>query len=115
MLTKDAILGIKDFRLEEFDVPEWGGKVWLRSWTGKGRDAFEASFMGADKNARKLDNLRARACAMSICDESGERIFSDADAPALGEKSAAVLDRMFQTIQRMNGLGNDAVEEMTKN
>jgi hypothetical protein len=67
-----------------------------------------------------LDNIRARAAAWSIVDpespiDTPVHLFSDRDIEALGEKSAAALDRVFATIQEINKLSDRDVEELAKN
>jgi len=117
MLTRDEILQRPDMAPVKADVPEWGGVVYVRPLTGAERDSYEASqyTMQGDKLERHLENLRARLLVRAICDESGKRLFTDADAPALGEKSAAVLGRLFVVAQRLSGMTAEAAEDAEKN
>ena len=39
LLSKSAILCANDLQTEDVDVPEWGGTVRVRSFTGRERDA----------------------------------------------------------------------------
>jgi hypothetical protein len=50
-----------------------------------------------------------------MIDESGKRLFPDADVRELGKKSASALQRVFEVAQRLSGLSNADVEELTKN
>lgn len=117
MLTKAQILKADDLPTEVVDVPEWGGKVTVRTLTGTERDAFEESI--TKKKGKSFDvnmvNLRAKLCALTIVDDKGERLFTNADVVELGKKSAAVLDRIFTVAQKLNGLGKDDIEELAKN
>ena len=61
-----------------------------------------------------LQNIRAKLASMSICDESGKRIFTDADMAQLSGKSAVALQRVFEVARRLSGLGDGDVEELTK-
>ena len=45
LLSKSAILCANDLQTEAVEVPEWGDPVRLRSFTGRERDAFEASMV----------------------------------------------------------------------
>jgi len=45
LLSKTAILAANDLKSEDIEVPEWGGAVRVRSFTGRERDAFEASMV----------------------------------------------------------------------
>lgn len=116
-LTKEAILQANDIQREEVNVPEWGGVVLVRGLTGKERDLLEASMIkGKGKNTSvNLENLRAKVVARSIVDESNNRIFGDADIPALAQKSAAALNRVYAVAQRLSGITEEDVDELTKN
>tara|TARA_R110000824_G_scaffold133430_2_gene296192 strand:+ start:4898 stop:5245 length:348 start_codon:yes stop_codon:yes gene_type:complete len=115
MLSKDAILNADDLPKELVEVPEWGdGGLWVRTLKGFERDNFEQSLVGK-KQKTSLENVRARFAVLTICDESGTRLFTDADAKALGEKSAAALDRVFAVAQRLNGFSQEDAEDLAKN
>ena len=117
LLTKDQILNSDDIGHEDVDVPEWGGSVTIREMTGRDRDAFEQSTYqknGSDYQVN-LKNMRARLAAISIVDDDGVRMFSDAEVEKLAEKSAKALDRIFAACQDLNGLSGDDVEELAKN
>lgn len=117
MLTREAILQAVDLLTEDVEVPEWGGIVRVRGLTGAERDRFEGSVVQVKgrKAAMNLHNLRARLVALTAIDEDGERLFSSKDVEALGEKSAAALERVFSAAQRLSGLSDEDVEELTKN
>ena len=111
MLTRDAILGAVDLRPEDVEVPEWGGAVRVSTLTGAARNAWEQSLVsGVKAGSVNLNNATARLVAACVVDERGERMFSDADAEALGRKSAAALERVAKVAQRLNGLTRDEFE-----
>lgn len=117
LLTKSAILAADDLKTEDVDVPEWGGTVRVRAFSGRERDAFEASLVRGDGKDRKVDltNMRARLVALTVVDESGQKVFTQDDVDLLGAKSGAALDRVFSVAQKLNGLSGADVEELTKN
>ena len=117
LLSKTAILAAQDLQTEDVEVPEWGGAVRVRSFTGRERDAFEASMVRGDGRDRKVDltNMRARLVGLTVIDESGQRLFTDEEADLLGAKSGAALDRVFAIAQKLNGLSGADVEELSKN
>ena len=45
LLSKTAILAAQDLQTEDVEVPEWGGAVRVRSFTGRERDVFEAGMI----------------------------------------------------------------------
>ena len=116
-LTRDQILGAVDLHIEAVSVPEWGGTLYVRNLTGKGRDAFEGSRIKIKDNKVEMvhDNTRARLLALTVCDESGALLFSAEDIEALGEKNASTLDTLFDVAQRLAGLRPQDLEEKTKN
>ena len=108
-LSRDSILSASDINLKPVEVTEWGGLVYLRSMSGIQRDRFEQRCTG-----KNLDNIRATLVALTACDGSGQRLFGDADIPALGDKSAAALDRLFWASMELNRIGEKDVEELKK-
>ncbi len=119
-LTKQQILAADDCKKERIDVPEWGGEVWVRVMSGTERDMFEAELYGEPSRngtARKLNlrNVRAKLATLTMCDASGNRLFTDKEMDELGKKSSAALDRVFSVAQRLNGMTDADVEEMAKN
>jgi hypothetical protein len=117
MLNREAILAQSKLPTEEVSVPEWGGSVTVRALTGAQRDAFEAGCIQqrGKKTERNLNNLRARLVALSVVDADGKRLFSDADAAALGELNAAALDRVYDAAARISGLNAKDQEELLGN
>lgn len=116
-LSKEDIFNSVDLPREIIEIKEWDGEVTIRGLTGSERDEFEAQiFTGEGKN-RKFNhsNLRARLLTLTICDEAGNRIFSDADVEKLGKKSSKIMDKLFAIAQRLSGLGEKDVAELLKN
>lgn len=115
MLTRDAILATRaTLRSEDVEVPEWGGTVRVREMTGAERDAWEQSLVGA-KGKVNIENVRARLVSRTVVDEAGVRLFSDTDAEALGQTSAAALERVARVAQKLNKLTEDDLEEAKGN
>lgn len=115
VLTKDQILSANDVVKEMVAVPEWGGEVWVRTPTGRARDEFEGAMIAATGKPDRFRNIRARLCAACICDERGVLLFDGWDVEALGDKSAAALDRVFAVAQRLAGLSAGDMEELEGN
>lgn len=117
ILNRDAILQTSDIRKELVPVPEWGGDVYVRSLTAAERDQFEASLIvqRGKQQEINLKNARAKLAVLAICDEQGQRIFSDADLAEMGKKSAGALQRVWIVAQRLSGITDEDMEELTKN
>ena len=124
MLTKEQILAADDFKVEVVNVPEWGGEVLVRTISGIDRDSYEADCLEftvegdldrAGSVRTRVRNARALLAVRCICDESGHRLFADADAEELGQKCAAALDRIWDVAGRLNRISESNVEELAKN
>ena len=113
-LKREDILEVKDIEIEEVEVPEWGGTVCVKGMSGLERDAFEASIVQAKGKGTKvnMENIRAKLAAQTLCDEQGERLFTDADVKLLGKKSAVALQRVFVVAQKLSGIGDADVNEL---
>jgi hypothetical protein len=115
LLTREQIIGADDRKTVDVEVPEWGGTVRLRGMSGAERDEYEAGIISVGANGSRevnLKNMRARLVAFSCIDEAGEHMFSADDVSALGEKSAAALERVFDVARKLSGLADADVEEL---
>ena len=118
---RGLILSKQDIQTEKVHIPEWDTDVYIKGLTGTERDSYEASLFTVTESGKKVDvkmnraNVRAKLLVKTICDEDGSRVFSDADVEALGSKSAAALDKLFEVAQRLSGLSDKDVEELEKN
>jgi hypothetical protein len=116
-LSRDDILKAQDCRTQEVDVPEWGGTVLVRGMTGRERDQFETSMLERGRGGRMVPNTantRAKVVARCVVGEDGTRLFTDADIAALGEKSGAAIDRVFEVAARLSGLSDEDREGMAR-
>ena len=107
------ILSIDDLPIEKVHIPEWDTDVYVKALTAKQRDLFESSVF--TDRGKDLTNIRAKLCALSIVDDSGKHLYSLKDAPALGEKNAKALDRIFAVAKRLSGIGRQEIESLKKN
>jgi hypothetical protein len=123
ILTRDDILAKRAPRTELEPTPEWGGgSVIVKAMTGAERGEFEMSSMriipGAPGEAPTTQIVhpelaRVRLVSMTAVDESGARLFTEADLVALGELDAAPLDRIADRARRLSGLTKKDMEALT--
>ncbi len=106
-LSKDAILKAEDRPIECFDVPEWGGEVLLRKWSAADTMAFEDVTTQEGEASR---TAFAFAIYLSVVGDDGQRLFDESDVPALMQKGAKPLQRVFRKIRDMNRLGGDELD-----
>ena len=121
-LGRDAILKASALRTEEVRVPEWADPasgsdvVLVRELRGRERDEWEAS-MAVQRGGQMVPdvaNARAKLAAWTIVGEDGEPLFTQRDVAALGELSAAALDRVWDVAARLSGINKGALDEMGK-
>lgn len=116
LLNRDQILAVEDLKRETVSVPEWGGEVLVSAVTGDARDELETYMFATGKSAeQRMKSFRARIVALCIVDESGNRLFTEADIEKLGRKSAKALQRVVRIAERLNGFSTAEVDEITKN
>lgn len=117
-LTREDILDTKDIGEELVTVPEWNGTVLVRGLTGTERDEFERSCVsGRGKKAEvNLRNFRAKLVVMCARTPDGSSpLFLENDADALGKKSAAAIERLFEPAARLSGLTQEDMDELAGN
>ena len=117
LLTKEQILAAEDLDYEEVEIKEWGGKVRLRCMTGTERDAFESAIykIKGDKVEANRENFRSELLSRVLCNKDNKLLFNPREVKALGGKSGRVIDRLFDIAQKINGIGQSDIEELTKN
>jgi len=118
ILTRDQILQADDITKQLVSVPEWGkdAEVYVKGMTGAERDKFESSMISMRAKSQEINmtNIRAKLASLTICDAKGKRLFSENDVQALSQKSAAALQRVFEVAQRLSGITDADVEELTE-
>jgi len=120
-LTKEEILAQTNLAVEELDIPEWGGTVWVRELTAAKRDGYEASLLVAKRVKGRMQmepalaNAKAKMVVKCLVDADGNRLFQDTDINALGQLSSAALNRIVETAQRLSGMSEEDLEELGAN
>ncbi len=117
MLTKEQIFEADDLETVDVPVPEWGGRVRVRTISGSERDRFEQETMQFNSGNRTVNliDIRARFCVLCLVDEAGKRLFNESEIRRLGQKSGKALDRVFDAAQKLNGLSETDLQDLAKN
>lgn len=122
LLNFDDILAKQDKEFEDVEIPEWGGTVRIAAMSGTDRDRWELSMMQADDKSERGFKMnfdaysRVRLVALCLVDDDFQRVFvTDEQVKALGQKSGAVMDRLYGVAQRVNGLSDEDIEDLEKN
>lgn len=117
-LTKAALLAAAEQALpiEPCEIPSLGLKGFIKALSGAERDAWERSLVRVEgkRITPNTDNVRARFLARVFCDESGQRIFTDADAAAIGKLPASVVAPLYEQAQRLSAMSNADLDELGK-
>ena len=117
-LSKDQILSANDLPTRTVPVPQWGGDVILKTLNGSEREELER-LINEFKSKGKIPGgkaVRAVAAAMSCVDENtGVRLFTNAEIPSLAKKSGAALDLLLDEILDLNGMTPEAAKELEGN
>ena len=89
----------------------------VRGLKGVERDEFESSIVvtNPDGTTRvESKAMRARLCSLTVVGENDIRLFTADDVAALGQKSAAALERVFDVAMKLAGMSKDEVEKLGK-
>ena len=115
-LTKEQIFAASDAKVQKVSVPEWGDFVYLRVMDGISLDTFQGS-ISEDKDGEGgiFGGARLLLLILTLCDEKGVCLFEADDLDALSKKSGEVINRLFEIALELNGLTEDAAEELAKN
>lgn len=105
MLSREAILGHKDTNIGRVSVDEFGGEVCVAMFSAAEADRFRSAI------GETTMPMNVLLVILGACDEKGERLFTDADAEALGKQPAKALTTIANKVLEHNGLTGDAVEE----
>lgn len=119
-ITRAEILAAKDLKRERVDVPDWGDGAYvfvrtLMAWEKDHVDEVAWRRNGASTE-RNFDNYRALFLTYALVDDSGAQIFAPIeDAKALGEKSSAVLQVLWDAAVRLNRMREQDIQEIVGN
>ena len=110
--------GITEVKIEELENP-----VYIRRMIAAERAAFVKFAIKFEDNEVKVEysNLfenMARLVSITLCDETGNRIFSDSDEDIrelLEKCDAMILERLYNEAAKLNGLSEDSIKTASKN
>lgn len=122
-LTKEQILGLSDIQVKEIKVPVWDDTVYIRQLTRGQQDSFmfrkfgkSSSMRGLGKQSEIDSNVNlfghdAWIAAMGICDDSGNRLFSNSEVKQLEERNGEAIGFIASEILKFSGMTKD-IEEL---
>jgi len=116
-LTADAIFSADDMDVAPVDVPEWGGKIYVRRLTGRERDEFEQLMTDRrqGRSAMKVQGVIAKMVILAACTSDGTKLFTSKDAEGkLNEKACSPLMRIFDAAMAVSGMRDDDIENIVE-
>jgi len=119
ILGKQDIVQSNDQVLELVEVPEWGGSVYVRSMMAAERGRIEADAAKFKETKGKdpgfAQTFTVRVAGLCMCDEQGNRLFSDSELDLLRQKNALPVSRVAEVAQRLSGFSKADLEALEKN
>lgn len=120
VLSKAAILAANDIKRELIEIPEWGGSVYIKELSAAERGRYLKALYVLSKQGEDaiVAHGQATLAAHVVVDETGQRLFSDAEIPVLAARNAAALVRIEKASAKLNLLSTNLdadVEAEAKN
>lgn len=106
-LTADDIFAVDDSELTPYDVPQWGGTIYIRVMNAE--EAISFSELTADPARRKQAMLRL--VTMCCCNEKGEQLFRPDQVEKLKKKSVKVFLGIQNKIFEINSMRDETAAE----
>lgn len=113
-LSREAIIGrtTPALETEEIEIPEWGGTVLVRAFTGEDADIIARVTQG--KNYSRSKVLATLVQRGVVDPETGNRIFGTQDLDFLAKQPMKLLNRITTVLTRLNG-GDEIEAALEKN
>ncbi len=115
-LTKEQILAAMP-KLQEVEVPEWGGSVFIRPVTLAEQAKLADLGLKHEKGSVvvRMKSITLQLIQWAACDADRQPLFELKDIEALVNKSASALLRLQDAILKYSGLTEESRSELEKN
>lgn len=110
-MNRESIEVAADYEIEKVPVPEWCGDVFIRSMDAGDKIDFVTQCDGDPPEV----HLACWLCARMICDEKGNRLFTESDMDIFRAKNPDVVQRIGEEIVKLGRISSDAVRDAEKN
>ena len=118
-LDKDAFLRqSKNLRKVVCELPELGGKVYVRELSGKSLLAYNERIKalqadGTEITASNSVELMCFMVSLTVVDTDGNLMFAEDEAAGLADGSLSVLLTLSQAAMEVSGINAEAMAEVT--
>jgi hypothetical protein len=114
-LTIADVFGVEDKLSESLDIPEWGGRIYVRVMSAKERSEIEDLYLKISDAKKETGKFRKELIRRTWVDKSGNlMITDDAVATHMMNKSALIIERIFEKACEVNGFRQKDVEVLKK-
>lgn len=109
-MGKESLLKIA-FKHEEIEIG--GEKYQIRELSSGEASKYQASVVKVVNGRPQYDlkNSMRDLIMLSLCDEKGDRVFSDEDAGMIDMLPSSVSEQIFKTAQKVNGMDAESAEK----
>lgn len=112
-LTGLDVLNANDVEIQPVDVPEWGGRVYVRTMSADARGEWE-DLVFDDAGKPKKDHFRANLVVVTCCDAAGTLLFRPDQAAALSAKATGPIERLYDAAAKLNKIRKQDVDAEKK-
>lgn len=97
--------------VETVSIPEMGGDIGIKSMTAAEREGLERRLQKEQEN----NGIRATVFIYSVCDLEGKLLFNEEDLEAVKTLPNAVVSKIFNASNILNGITAKEEAEAAKN
>lgn len=114
LLGKEALLSRPPLKTEDVELPEFGGSIRVRQWTGAEWDEWQVY---VSKLNRDIRTMRAAGIAASVINDDGSLMFNmNGDIESINSSwPASAIERVWDAVRTINRIGKEELEEAEKN
>ncbi|GLQ31665.1 hypothetical protein [Litoribrevibacter albus] len=115
MSVLNKILAANDLKTEEMAVEEWGVTLVLHEFNAAKRGIIASMYRDEELVTKTPYLLMAKTLVLGVSDQNGDDVFSDEAINQVLEKNPQVIERIYDRINKLNGIGPANEEELEKN
>jgi hypothetical protein len=113
-LTRDNLLTLPPLKTELIEVPELGGSVEIREWSGSVRREYDNwcnQFRDTEGVMQNTGAIPARWVQLSVVDGDA-LMFTEAELPTIYGWPAKAIERIATAVGRLNKIGEQEVDKV---